>query len=57
VILFSIAAGAFDVSEIQHQAGEGSGGLVAVAVIIVVLRLAAVAGSVVLIRSRVAQAR
>ncbi|MEO5922013.1 MAG: hypothetical protein ABIQ01_12815 [Pseudolysinimonas sp.] len=56
-IVFSLTAGAFDVSEIQHQATEGSPGLVAVAVIIVALRLAAVVGSVIVIRSRVAQMR
>jgi len=56
-ILFSIGAGAFDVSEIKHQAAEGSVGLLAVVVVIVVLRLAAIVGSVIAIRGRVAQVR
>ncbi|MEQ1736021.1 MAG: hypothetical protein ABL886_06425 [Rhodoglobus sp.] len=56
-ILFSVAAAAFDVSEIQHQAAEGSLGLLAVAMTIVVLRLAAIVASVVVIRARVRRLR
>ena len=56
-ILFSIAAGAFDASEIRHQAGEGSAGLLAIAVIVVLLRVAAIVGSVIVIRGRAGQLR
>lgn len=54
-ILFSIAAGVFDVSEIQNQAAEGSAGLLAVAVVIVLLRVLTIVGSVIVIRDRVRQ--
>jgi len=53
VIAFSIAAGVFDVAEIQHQAAEGAAGLLAAAVVVVLLRLLTILGSVVILRDHV----
>jgi hypothetical protein len=57
VIAFSIGAGAFDIAEIQHQATDGAGGLLAVAALVVALRVLAIAGSVMVLRERVTQLR
>ncbi|MBT2517175.1 hypothetical protein J7E29_06995 [Streptomyces sp. ISL-90] len=57
VIAFSIGAGIFDVAEIQHQAAEGNGALLAAAVVVVTLRILTIAGSVVIFRDRVGQLR
>jgi len=53
VIAFSIAAGVFDVAEIQNQAAEDAGVLLAAAVVVVLLRLLTILGSVVILREHV----
>lgn len=56
-IAFSIGAGVFDIAEIQHQATEGTGGLLAVLALVVALRILTIAGSIVILRDRAAQLR
>lgn len=50
VIVFSIGAGIFDVSEIQHQGAEGATALLALATVVVALRVLAVVGGVAMLR-------
>jgi hypothetical protein len=57
VIVFSIAAGVFDVSEIQHQSVEGNVGLLLVAAMVAALRVLAIVASGIILRDRLRRSR